>query len=218
VTAAVDERAARIALVETAGRLDADGLNHDATGNLSVRIDDGILVTPSGIPARELRPEDGVVLLADGTPRDADGRVPTSEWRLHLAQYHRQGVGAVVHTHSLEATAAAAIGQPVPAVHYLVAAFGGVVLPVAPYATYGTAELADSVAATLGDRYRACLMANHGAVAVAATLEGAASRARDVEWLCGVWRRARELGDPVILDEAELERVRQQFKTYGQPR
>jgi L-fuculose-phosphate aldolase len=212
------ERSARAALVEVAQRLDADGLNHDATGNLSVRLADGILVSATGIPARELRPEDGVVLLDDGTPRDRDGRLPTSEWRLHVAQYRRPGVGAVVHIHSLEATAAAVVGRPVPAVHYLVAAFGGVLLPVSPYATYGTQELADSVAATLGDRYRACLMANHGAVAVAGTLAGAASRARDVEWLCGVWRRAIELGDPVILDDAELDRVRERFKTYGQPR
>ncbi len=214
----MDEAAARQALVETAQRLDADGLNHDATGNLSVRIDGGILVTPTGIPSRELRPEDNVALLADGSQRDADSRLPTSEWRLHLAQYRRQGVGAVVHTHSLEATAAAVIRQPVPAVHYLVAAFGGSVLPVSPYATYGTQELADNVATTLGERYRACLMANHGAVAVGANLRGAATRARDIEWLCGVWRRARELGDPVILDEAELDRVGERFKTYGQPR
>ena len=214
----MDEQAARAALVGTAQRLDADGLNYDATGNLSVRIQDAILVTPTGIPARELRPEDNVVLLPDGSRRDPDGRLPTSEWRLHVAQYRRPGVGAVVHTHSLEATAAAVIGQPVPAVHYLVAAFGGSVLPVSPYATYGTQELADSVAATLGDRYRACLLANHGAVAVAGTLAGAASRARDVEWLCGVWRRARELGDPVIVDDAELDRVRERFRTYGQPR
>jgi L-fuculose-phosphate aldolase len=214
----MDERAARQALVDTARRLDADGLNHDATGNLSVRIEGAILVTPTGIPSRELRPEDNVALLDDGSPRDAESRLPTSEWRLHVAQYRRPGVGAVVHTHSIEATAAAVVGQPVPAVHYLVAAFGGVVLPVSPYATYGTQELADNVATTLGDRYRACLMANHGAVAVAASLPGAAIRARDVEWLCGVWRRARELGDPVILDDEELDRVRERFRTYGQPR
>lgn len=214
----MDERDARQALVETAQRLDADGLNRDATGNLSVRVDGAILVTPTGIPSRELRPEDNVALLVDGTPRDADSRLPTSEWRLHVAQYRRPGVGAVVHTHSIEATAAAVVGRPVPAVHYLVAAFGGTVLPVSPYATYGTQELADNVAATLGDQYRACLMANHGAVSVAATLSEAASRARDVEWLCAVWRRARELGDPVILDEAELDRVRDRLRTYGQPR
>ena len=218
MSGATDERAARVALVETAQRLDADGLNHDATGNLSVRLDRGILVTPTGIPARELRPEDGVVLLEDGTQRDRDSRAPTSEWRIHVAQYRRDDVGAVVHTHSLEATAAAVIGLPVPAVHYVVATFGGYVLPVSPYATYGSAGIADNVARTLGDRYRACLMANHGAVAIARTLAAAASRARDVEWLCGVWRRARELGIPTILDDAELDRVREQLKSYGQPR
>jgi L-fuculose-phosphate aldolase len=212
------EKLARTLLVKTAYQLDVEGLNYGATGNLSVRIEEGILVTPTGIPSRALNPMDCVVLRADGTPRDPEKRLPTSEWRLHLALYRRPGVGAVVHTHSLEATAAAAIGRPVPAVHYVVAAFGGVVLPVSPYATYGTQELADSVASTLGDRYRACLMANHGAVAVGATLAAAASRARDVEWLCGMWRRARELGEPVIVDDAELDRVRERLKTYGQPR
>jgi L-fuculose-phosphate aldolase len=214
----VDEEAARQALVETARPLDADGLNHDATGNLSVWIDGAILVTPTGIPSRELRAEDNVALLPDGTPRDPDGRLPSSEWRLHVAQYRGDRVGAVVHTHSPEATAAAAVGRPIPAVHYVVAAFGGIGLPVAPYATYGSAALADSVAQTLGARYHACLMANHGAVAVGATLQAAASRARDVEWLCGIWRRALALGDPVILDDAELDRVREQLRTYGQPR
>ena len=212
----MDERAARTALVETARRLDDDGLNHDATGNLSIRIDGGILVTPTAIPSRDLRPEDAVTLAADGAPRDPGGRLPTSEWRLHVALYRRREVGAVVHTHSLEATAAAIVGRPVPAVHYVVARFGGVVLPVSPYATYGTQELADAVATTLGGRYRACLMSNHGAVAVGGDLATAASLARDVEWLCGVWRRARELGDPVILDDAEIERVAARLATYGQ--
>jgi L-fuculose-phosphate aldolase len=214
----MDERAARRALVETAQRLDADGLNHDATGNLSVRIEGAILVTPTGIPSRELRPEDSVALLEDGAQRDAESRLPTSEWRLHLAQYRRPGVGAVVHTHSIEATAAAVVGRPVPAVHYVVARFGGVVLPVSPYATYGSAALAEAVTTTLGERYRACLMSNHGALAVAPDLAVAASLVRDVEWLCGVWRRARELGDPVILDDAEIARVAVRLAAYGQPR
>lgn len=214
----MDEDRAREALVETARRLDRDGLNHDATGNLSARLDDGILVTPTGIPARDLRPEDAVVLSGDGTPRDLGGRAPTSEWRLHVALYLRPDVGAVVHTHSLEATAAAVIGQPVPAVHYVVARFGGTSLPVSPYATYGSAALARSVATTLGAHHAACLMANHGAVAVGPDLATAASLATDVEWLCGVWRRAVASGTPNVLDEAEIERVAAQLRIYGQPR
>src|SRR5689334_15996703 len=148
-----------------------------------------------------------VALRGDGSPRDAGGRAPSSEWRLHVALYRQPDIGAIVHTHPLEATAVSALGRPVPAVHYLVAAFGGSVLPVAPYATYGSSELAENVAMTMGDRYRACLMANHGAIATASTLSGAASRARDVEWLCGVWRRARALGEPLIVDDEELDRV-----------
>ena len=205
-------------LADVARRLDRDGLNHDATGNLSVRIDGGILVTPTGIPARDLRPEDGVALSDDGTPRDPSGRLPTSEWRLHVELHRRPGTAAVVHTHSPEATAAAVIGRSIPAVHYVVARFGGSILPCAPYATYGSPELAWSVAATLGERFAACLMANHGAVAVAADLATAASLATDVEWLCGVWRRARDLGEPVVLDDAEVERVAARLATYGPAR
>ena len=212
----MDEADARSALVAEARALDRDGLNHAATGNLSLRIGQLFLVTPSGIPARDLRPEDCVVIDADGSPRDAGGPPPTSEWRLHVELYRRPTVNAVVHTHSPEATAAAVLGQPVPAVHYVVAKFGGSVLPCAPYATYGTHELAASVAATLGDRYRACLMANHGGVAVAADLGTAATLARDVEWVCGVWRRASQLGEPVVLDGAEIERVATRLARYGQ--
>jgi|tagenome__1003787_1003787.scaffolds.fasta_scaffold20669632_2 L-fuculose-phosphate aldolase len=211
------EREARSALVDVARELDRDGLNHAATGNLSVRIEDLVLVTPSGIAARDLRPEDCVAIGHDGSPRDGSGLLPTSEWRLHVELYRRAGIDAVVHTHSPEATAAAVLGRPVPAVHYVVAKFGGTLLPSAPYATYGTQELAESVASTLGDRYAACLMANHGAIAVAGDLPTAATLARDIEWLCGVWRRARQLGDPVVLDDAEVERVSRRLATYGQP-
>jgi L-fuculose-phosphate aldolase len=214
----MDEQEARTAIVDVVLRLDAAGLNHGITGNVSVRIDGGMLVTPTGIRAHDLRPEDMVALLDDGSPRDPGGRLPTSEWRLHVALYRRPSVGAIVHTHSLEATAAATRRVHVPAVHYVVAAFGGTILPCAAYATYGSQELADSVAATLGDRYTACLMANHGAVAVAAGLQAAVSRVQDVEWLCGVWRRAKEMGGPVVIDDAELARVAERFRTYGQPR
>jgi L-fuculose-phosphate aldolase len=214
----VRERDGRSALVTVARDLDRDGLNHAATGNLSVRLDDLILVTPSAIPASDLRPEDCVALSSDGSPRDAGGPPPTSEWRLHVELYRRSSVHAVVHTHSPEATAAAVLGRPVPAVHYVVAKFGGTVLPCSRYATYGSQELAESVASTLGERYTACLMANHGAIAVAADLATAATLVRDVEWVCGVWRRARQLGDPVVLDDIEIDRVAERLATYGQSR
>jgi ribulose-5-phosphate 4-epimerase/fuculose-1-phosphate aldolase len=212
------ERDARPALVDASQRLEAAGLNHNSSGNLSVRVDDHVLVTPSGIPAHVLRPDDLVLLDADGAPVDDRGRVRTSEWQLHvLLLRQRPDVEAVVHTHSPEASAAAALGRAVPAVHYVVARFGGTELPCAPYATYGTEELAHNVATTLGRTGTACLMANHGAVTLGRDLGSAVSLALDLEWLCGVHRRACQLGTPQVLDDDEIARVAERFSRYGQP-
>jgi L-fuculose-phosphate aldolase len=213
-----DERLARTALVRIARDLDAAGLNHNSSGNLGVRVGPNVLVTPSGIPARAMTLDDPVLLDADGTPVGHPPRAPTSEWRLHVELLRRRpDVHAVVHTHSPEATAAATLRRAVPAVHYVVARFGATELPCARYATYGSIELARHVADTLGHRGTACLMANHGAVTAAADLDAAAALALDVEWFCGVYRRARALGDPVVLDHHEIERVRELFTRYGQP-
>jgi L-fuculose-phosphate aldolase len=212
------EADARAMLVETARWLDGAGLNHNSSGNLAVRVGADVLVTPSGIPAEALTVDDPVLLDEDGTPIGRQRRVPTSEWRLHVELLRRRpDIGAVVHTHSPEATAAATLGRPVPAVHYVVARFGAAELPCAPYATYGSDELARHVAVTLGAHGTACLMANHGAVAAAADLGAAAALALDVEWFCGVHRRARHLGEPVVLAPEEIERVRELFAGYGQP-
>ena len=209
---------ARRALVEVAKRLDDAGLNHNSSGNVSVRADSGIVVSPSGIPAHVLAPDDCVVLDDDGVAVDRHHHAPTSEWRLHVALHRRADVDAVVHTHSPEATAAATLARPVPAVHYVVARFGSMSLPCSPYATYGTAELAQHVAATLGSRGKACLMANHGAVAVGGDLSTAMALALDVEWLCGVHRRACQLGEPHVLADDEIDRVARLFAGYGQRR
>ena len=209
---------ARRALVAAARRLDAAGLNVNASGNLSVRVAGGVLVTPSGIAPDHLVADDCVLLDDVGRPVGAPSRIPTSEWRLHVELYRRRpDVGAVVHTHSPEATAAATLGRPVPAVHYVVARFGGSSLDCAPYATYGSSELAASVADTLGERRMACLMANHGAICVAGDLTVAVALALDVEWLCGVHRRAMAMGAPEVLDDDEIARVATRFATYGQP-
>lgn len=216
-----DVRTARLALVAAARRLEAVGLNHNRSGNLSVRVPGGVLVTPTGLPASALQPEDGVVLDAAGAVVEGDRR-PTSEWQIHVRlMARRPDLGAVVHTHSPEATAAAVHGRTVPPVHYVAARFSDAGdpagLPCAPYATYGSIELADGVAATLGGHGRAALMANHGAVVLAGDLDAAVALALDVEWLCGVWRRAVALGDPVVLPDEEIVRVAAQFATYGQP-
>jgi L-fuculose-phosphate aldolase len=214
----MDERAGREALVGAARRLDAAGLNTNTSGNLSIRVAGGLLITPSGIPPSAMAPADIVRLHADGAPDDPAGPVPTSEWRLHVELLRRRPeVGAVVHTHSPEATAAATLGRPVPAVHYVVARFGGPTLPCAPYATYGSAQLATHVADTVGDDRMASLMANHGAITLGTDLEHAVSLALDVEWFCGVHRRARQLGDPVTLSDGEVGRVADRLTRYGQP-
>lgn len=206
-------------LIAAARRLDAAGLNHNASGNASVRTAEGILVTPTGIPAGALAPQDVVLLDPDGTPIGGTRR-PTSEWQLHVAiMARRPDVTAVVHTHSPEATAAATLRRPVPPVHYVAARFAGPggALPCADYATYGSAALAAAVLATLGQHGRACLMANHGAVALAGDLDAAVALAIDLEWLCGVHRRARQLGDPMVLAPEEIARVATLFEGYGQP-
>lgn len=212
------EADARYALVDAVRRLDQAGLNQNSSGNASVRVGEDLLVTPSGIPAAALRPEDLVLVDLDGRPRDDDAKVPTSEWRIHTAIVRaRRDVGAVVHTHSPEATAASTRRAPVPAVHYVVARFGGADLACAPYATYGTAALSDHVVSTLGTHRTGCLMANHGAIAVAADLTAAVALALDLEWLCGVHRRAVAIGEPHVLDAAEIARVAERFRTYGLP-
>lgn len=209
---------ARHALVDAAVRLDDAGLNHNASGNLSIRVGDDVLVTPSGIPAHRVTPDDLVLVDLDGRAVHERHRVPTSEWRLHTAVMRRRlDVHAIVHTHSPEATAAASLGVPIPAVHYVVARFATTELRCAPYATFGTDELATHVVDTLGEHATACLMANHGAITVAADLRTAVALALDVEWFCGVFRRATALGDPDVLDAAEIERVAERFRSYGQP-
>ena len=208
----------RRAVVDAAIELERRGLNHNTAGNVSVRVGDGLLVTPTGIPAAMLVPDDIVELDAGGDARPGQSRRPTSEWQLHTAIYAaRPDVSAIVHTHSPEATAAACVGSPIPAVHYIVAKGGGRDVPVSPYATYGSAELAAAVVATLGPDRRACLMANHGMIAGGRSLDDAVAIAHDIEWLACVHRLALLRGEPVVLPDDEIDRVAEMFRTYGQP-
>jgi L-fuculose-phosphate aldolase len=208
-----DDRRAVVAAVR---KLVASGLNVGTAGNVSVRVEGGLLVTPSGVPADELVEADVVALDVNGKPGPGQ-LVPTSEWRLHVAVMKaRPDIAAVVHTHSPEATAAACTGRALPAVHYVVARMGGSSVPIAPYATYGSKELAANVVGTLGDGM-ACLMANHGLLAIGSTLAAAVALAADVEWLAGVWRRASMLGGAVVLPDDEIALVTDQFRSYGQP-
>lgn len=197
--------------------LDRHGLNVGTAGNVSARCGNGVLVSPSGLPVEHIGADDIVLLDLDG--RIVTGhRAPTSEWRLHIEVLRaRPEVGAIVHAHSPECTAVAVHGRALPAVHYVIARAGGTVVPCAPYATYGTPELAAHVVATLGEAYHACLLANHGMIALGSSLTAALGLARDLEWAAGVYRRAQAYGDPTILSDANMERVAEQFRRYGQP-
>jgi L-fuculose-phosphate aldolase len=204
-------------LVQTARRMSELGLTPGMSGNVSARTSSGFLVTPSGMPYAELAPDDLVELRMDGSPRPGQ-RAPSTEWRLHLDIYAaRPDAHAIVHTHSLYCTTVACLRRPIPALHYMVVLAGGDEIPCADYATFGSPELAAEVVRALGGGL-ACLMANHGMVALGATLPAALRLAAEVETLASQYWHAAQLGAPHVLDRDELARVRRRFAEYGQPR
>jgi L-fuculose-phosphate aldolase len=211
VTAA--ERQARTAVVEAARRLSALGLNPGRSGNVSARVGDGFLVTPSGLPYDRLGTEDIVSVDAQG---EAHGpHAPSTEWRLHRDVYRRHPeAGGVAHTHSSCATTLACLHRGIPPFHYEVAFAGGHDIRCADYATFGTQELSDRALAALEGR-RACLLANHGAVAFGDTVAQAVELAEKVEALARIFWQALQAGEPALLDEVEMTRVAEKFRSYG---
>jgi len=206
--------AAREAIVTTCLELSRAGLVVGTAGNVSIRVGDLVAVSPSGVRYAALAPDLVGVHRLDGSPVDAP-LAPTSELPLHLAVYAaRPEAGAVVHTHSPAATALSALVDEVPAVHYYTAMFGGPVR-VAPYAAYGTEELAHNVVRALHDR-TACLMGNHGAVTVDPDLASAHEKSVYLEWLCDVYLRAASAGIPRLLSSAQLAAVAGKLACYGQ--
>ena len=206
---------AREAIVATCQELSRAGLVVGTAGNVSVREGELVAVSPSGLRYADLTPELVGVHRLDGGAVEGSP-APTSELPLHLAIYAaRPEVGAVVHTHSLAATALSALVDEVPAVHYYVAMFGGATVPVAPYATYGTDELARNVVHALRD-HTGCLMGNHGAVTVGPDLMTAQDKSAYLEWLCEVYLRASAAGTPRLLSAAEIAAVAVKMAGYGQ--
>lgn len=190
----------------------ADRLVVGTSGNISIRRDDLVAVTPTGVEYSALVPESICVL--DLTGRQVTGDLPpTSEVLLHLALYREAGAGAVVHTHAPHATAVSTLVTEVPPVHYAVAMLGGTVR-VAEYATFGTPELARNVLTALGAG-TGCLLANHGAVTIGGTAAAAYDRAVQLEWLCQVWLAARSVGEPRLLPAAEIAKVTELVRGYG---
>lgn len=211
-------------IVRACRKLSAAGLMVGTAGNVSVLAGDLVAVTPSGVDYAELAARDIGVHRLDGTPVEAP-LAPTSELPLHLAVYGEYagtgagtvagpGTAAIVHTHSVAATAVATLGDELPPIHYYVAMFGGTVR-VAPYATYGTDELASNAVQALRGR-TACLLGSHGAVTTGQDLKTAYDRSVYLEWVCDVYLRAAAAGTPRLLPPGEIEAVAAKLASYGQ--
>ena len=209
------ERNLRREVVATARALGMRGLTHGTSGNVSARSRGGFLVTPSGFPYERMTPGDVVAMTLDG--RATGVRAPSTEWRFHAAIHAaRAEVNAVVHCHSPAATALSCHRRGIPAFHYMVAVAGGTDVRCAPYSTFGTEDLATAAVAALEGR-RACLLANHGQIAVGADLASALALAGEIENLCDQYLRALSIGEPVVLSEAQMAEVLEKFATYGAP-
>jgi L-fuculose-phosphate aldolase len=203
-------------VVDTARRSVADGLVVGTSGNVSARVGDLVLITPTGVPYDRLGPDDAVAVDLDG--RQVRGELrPSSELPTHLAVYRGTPARAIVHTHAPHATAVSALVDKLPTIHYMAAAMGGQI-HVARYELYGTEELARSVLKALRDR-TGCLMRNHGTLVHGDTLDQAYDHTAQLEWMCRVWllaRSATDTGSPRTLSQREMTRVAAKLKGYGQ--
>ena len=219
------EQTLRQELVVVARRLSASGLNHGTAGNLSARWGEGLLITPSSLPSERMEPEDLLAIDFHGQPlADSEGcavpalrRSPSSVWRLHADLLRsRPDAAAVVHCHSVHATALACHGRGIPPFHYMVVQAGGPDIRCAGYATFGSQQLSDLALAALAGR-QACLLAHHGQVSVGASLTQALALAVEVETLAQMYLQALQLGEPPLLSLAEMERVagQMQLRQYG---
>ncbi len=209
----LDNQALRRAVAEASRATVLAGLNRGTSGNVSARCEGGFLVTPSGMDSASVQPGQIVHVTMDGR---ALGRLsPSSEWRFHRDIYQaRPEVGAVVHVHSPFAVSLACLRRGIPAFNYMVAVAGGKDIRCADYATFGTQALSDAVLEALQGR-KACLMANHGLIAIGTDTMRAMALAVEVESLCEQFWRASLMGQPVLLDDAEMDVVLEKFKGYG---
>ncbi len=207
----------RRAIIDGCLAMNRLGINQGSSGNLSVRVADGFLVTPTSLPYDEMTPDDIVAMGFDGTYVGA--RRPSSEWRFHRDILRaRPDVNVVLHTHAVHATALAVHGRGIPSFHYMVALAGGDSIRCAPYATFGTQELSDHALSALEGRL-ACLLANHGLIVLGGSVKAALALAVEVETLARQYLIAQQLGEPVILPPDEIARVAEKMRRmkYGQP-
>lgn len=201
-------------LLQICQKLEALNLNKGTAGNCSVREYDGFLITPSGKSAFEMNARSMVWMDFDGIAEI--GKVPSSEWRFHRdILFHRPEINAVIHVHSMFATTLACLHKDIPPFHYMIAIAGGDSIRCAPYALFGTQTLSDLALVALRER-KACLLANHGMIALGRDSDDALAVAIEVESLCEqYWRLLQITANPPLLNAAEMRDVFQQFKGYG---
>lgn len=203
----------RQAIIDACLKMNALGINQGTSGNVSLRHNDGMLISPTSTPYEQLAPEDIVFMAWDGV---VDGRLqPSSEWRFHLDIFKaRPEVNAVVHAHPNYCTTIAIMGKKIPAIHYMIAVAGGSDIRCAPYATFGTAELSANAVRALQDR-KACLLEHHGMIATGTSLDKAMWLAVEVEALARQYHGCLQIGEPPLLSEEEIENVIKRMATYG---
>jgi L-fuculose-phosphate aldolase len=200
-------------VIDTCIAMNTRGINQGNAGNVSVRFENGFLITPSGLAYDRLQPADIVLVDLDGTSQDR--LKPSSEWRMHRDIYaHRIDAGAVLHAHSIFATTLSCLRLDIPAFHYMIAVAGGCDIRCADYALFGTQELSDNMLDALQDR-RACLLGTHGMICFHDDLDKVLWLGVEVETLARQYWHAREIGNPVILSETQMQEVMIQFADYG---
>lgn len=212
-----DELNARREIIKYAQKMNPSGINVNKSGNVSARYRDGFIITPTGIPYDQLTEEDLVYVRKESNGYSFVGEYEaSSEWFMHAKIYEsREDVEAIVHTHSLYATAIACLEEDIPPFHYMVAVSGNTKIPCAPYALFGTEALADSCLKGLGQG-NACLLSHHGVICVGKTVRKAFELAVEVENLAHMWTEVRKVNPDVILSEQQMKEVMLRFKTYGQ--
>ena len=204
-------------LLEISRQLSSLGLNRGTSGNASIRVSNnglaGFLITPSGMPVEQMTAEDMVWM--DFSANWVGRCQPSSEWRFHLDILQQKAeVNAVIHTHSMFATTLSTFRRDVPPFHYMIALAGGDSIRCAPYALFGSQLLSDHALAALYDR-KACLLANHGMIAIGENMEKALQVAIEVEPLCEQYVHALQIGEPHLLTHEEMQEVQKTFKGYG---
>ncbi|MDH6269066.1 L-fuculose-phosphate aldolase [Rhizobium sp. SG_E_25_P2] len=206
----------RRSIIESCRAMNASGLNQGTSGNISVRYGESMLISPSSIPYDEVTADMIASMPITGERGAYDGpKVPSVEWPFHLdIMRSRPDVNAVVHTHATFSTILAIARKPIPACHYMIAAFGGNDVRVADYARYGTQDLSDSVLRALEGR-TACLMANHGMLACGDSLKKAMWRAVELETIAKQYYHSLLIGGPALLPDEEIAGVVSAFSGYG---